>query len=313
MLVRALFILKTNIILTRGGIMKKFKFCLGIFLSIIGLMVLASSAFAQQYGYFDYSVSNGTVTITKYFGPDGAVVIPASIDGMPVVGIGGYTVYLRQGYTYIGAFEVSGVTSVTIPDSVTSIGIRAFSDCSSLTRAYFLGNAPSMGQGVFGGCSNSFSVCYIAEATGFTTPTWYGYPAAVCELPTTTTISISTTTTTTLPSSFNYIVNSDGTVTITGYTGTITDVVIPDSIDGKTVVSIGSSAFYFNRLISVTIPNSVTSIGNKAFYYCSGLTNVSIPNSVTSLGSSAFYGCTGLTSVSIPDSVISIGDSAFGY
>jgi hypothetical protein len=170
--------------------MKKLKFSLWVFLSLIGLMALSSSAIALQYGYFDYSVSNGTVTITKYFGPDGVVVIPASINSMPVVGIGGYTVYLRQGYTYIGAFEVSGVTSVTIPDSVTSIGIRAFSDCTHLTRAYFLGNAPSMGQGVFGGCSNSFSVCYIAEATGFTSPTWIYYnsggvvsscPASVCE------------------------------------------------------------------------------------------------------------------------------------
>ncbi len=66
-----------------------------------------------------------------------------------------------------------------------------------------------------------------------------------------------------------------------------------------------------NNLTSLTIPNSVTSIGDEAFYGCSGLTSVTIPNSVTSIGGSAFYNCRGLTSVTIPNSVTSIGTSAF--
>ncbi len=65
--------------------------------------------------------------------------------------------------------------------------------------------------------------------------------------------------------------------------------------------------------MSVTIPNSVTSIGDLAFSRCSGLTSVTIPNSVTSIGNYAFYGCSGLTSVTIPNSVTSIGDKAFWY
>ena len=78
------------------------------------------------------------------------------------------------------------------------------------------------------------------------------------------------------------------------------------------VTSIGERAFLnCSGLTSVTIPNSVTSIGSLAFYYCRGLTSVTIPNSVTSIGSSAFYGCSGLTSVTIPNSVTSIGTAAF--
>ena len=83
---------------------------------------------------------------------------------------------------------------------------------------------------------------------------------------------------------------------------------------GNSVTSIGASAFKnCSGLTSVTIPNSVTSIGRDAFEYCSGLTSVTIGNSVTSIGDFAFLDCSGLTSVTIPNSVTSIGGYAFSF
>mgnify|MGYP000844182435 FL=1 len=87
----------------------------------------------------------------------------------------------------------------------------------------------------------------------------------------------------------------------------VKSIVMPDS-----VTSIGNYAFYgCSSLTNITIPDSITSIGNNTFYNCSSLTDVAVPNGVTSIGSYAFYGCSNLTSIAVPDGVISLGDHAF--
>ena len=112
---------------------------------------------------------------------------------------------------------------------------------------------------------------------------------------------------------YNYINN--GTELEVAITQRVAVVNIPEEVTymsrTRKVTSIGYEAFYNCNLTSVTIPNSVINIGNRAFYYCSGLTSVTIGNSVVTIGERAFSDCSGLTSVTIPNSVTSIGSSAF--
>ena len=115
-----------------------------------------------------------------------------------------------------------------------------------------------------------------------------------------------------------YILNNDETATVSACDRTVTSIKIPSNVESNgqtyTVTSIGNFAFsWCTGLTSVTIPDSVTSIGYGAFSECISLTSVTIPDSVTSIGDFAFTHCAGLTSVTIPGSVTSIGNYAFSY
>ena len=113
---------------------------------------------------------------------------------------------------------------------------------------------------------------------------------------------------------WTYIVeNDEATITASTATGAVT---IPSVLGGYAMKTVGGDIYggLFGNpsgLTSVTIPNSVTSIGDSAFQNCTGLTSVTLPNSVMSIGDSAFQNCTGLTRVIIPNSVTSTGRSAF--
>ncbi|MDE5864789.1 MAG: leucine-rich repeat domain-containing protein, partial [Lachnospiraceae bacterium] len=105
---------------------------------------------------------------------------------------------------------------------------------------------------------------------------------------------------------YEYRVNDNGTtVTITKYTSSDTTLVIPSTLDGKSVTSIGQRAFAnCDNLTSITIPVGVISIGERAFAGCSSLTSITIPEGVTTIGDEAFVSCSSLTSITIPESVI---------
>lgn len=117
--------------------------------------------------------------------------------------------------------------------------------------------------------------------------------------------------TVTVAAATNTFYFDETTGTITKYVESDTVVVIPSKINGVTVETIGHGAFERSAVTSVTIPDSVTAILDRAFANCSQLTNISIPNSVTSIGFSAFEHCTSLKSITLPSSLNSISEALF--
>ena len=200
------------------------------------------------------------------------------------------SITIPNSVTSIGnaAFDgCSSLSSITIPNGVTSIGSYAFYNCSSLTSITIPNSVTSIGNAAFYNCSSLTSITIPNSVTSIGKGTFWG---------------CSSLTSITIPNG----VTSIGHRTFEDCSS-LNSITIPNS-----VTSIGSSAFYnCKSLTSITIPNGVTSIGSYAFYNCFNLTSITIPNSVTSIGEFAFRGCSSLTSVTIPNSVTHIGGYAF--
>ena len=195
--------------------------------------------------------------------------------------------------------DFTGLTSIIIPNSVTSIGENAFKNCNNLTSITlpFAGESKTASdyRQVFGYIFGYTKVRGGDEPVSGATYQYRGSDSY---------------------DYYYYIPSSLVSVTITGESisnhafyncSNLTNIEISNN-----TTSIGSYAFYnCNALTSIAIPNSVTHIDGGAFSGCYSLTNVVIPDSVTDIGGSAFYGCSGLTSVIIGNNVTNIGSSAF--
>ena len=273
---------------------------------------IGNSAFAWCSGLTSVTIPNSVTSIRDqaFYGCSSltSATIPnsvTSIDYEAFYGCSGLTsVTIPNSMTSIGggAFRgCSGLTSVTIPNSVTSIGSEAFYGCCGLTSVTIPNSVTSIGGGAFRGCSGLTSVTIPNSVTSIGSEAFYGCSGL---------------TSVTIPNS----VTSIRDLAFSDCSGL--QKVIVEDITAWCNISFGEGAnplSFAHHLYSdenteiknLIIPNSVTSIGNKAFYGCSGLTSVTIPNSVTSIGSEAFEGCSGLTSVTIPNSVTSIGDDTF--
>lgn len=105
--------------------------------------------------------------------------------------------------------------------------------------------------------------------------------------------------------------NADNSVTITSYTGPVGAVTIPNTINKLRVTSIETNAFAGSGLVNVTIPGSIATIGDWAFYGCQSLTNVTLSDGVTNIGNYAFLDCPSLAGITIPDSVTNLGVESF--
>ena len=204
------------------------------------------------------------------------IEIYEEVDGYKVLGI--------ESLAFSGCNNLS---SVSIPNSVTTIGYQAFYGCNSLTSVSIPNSVTSIGYHAFSGCSSLTSVTIPGSLTTIERGVFYG---------------CSNLSFVSIPSS----VTSIGSKAFQGCSS-LTSISIPNS-----VTSIGSEAFNgCSSLTSVTIPNSMTTIGVQAFSGISGLKSVGIPNGVTSIEYGAFSGCSSLISVTIPGSLTNIDKYAF--
>ena len=206
----------------------------------------------------------------------------------------------------------SNLISITIPNSVKSIGSWAFRECGGLTTIVSeIENPFEISSWTFSDDTYNVATLVVPRGTKAAyqaTEGWNRFTKIVEAGGIEDVFEVN---------GIYYKIGENNTVAVTeGNTNFSGDVVIPSQViyEGKTysVTSIGSDAFDGCGLTSVTIPNSVISIGNGAFYGCYHLTSITIPGSVTSIGDHAFYDCINLTSVTIPNRVISFGHGAFG-
>ena len=296
----------------------------------IFLLLILAATFpisAVEIGGINYSLNESTLTAKVDISTSfvGDCVIPSSVT------------YEGKSYvvTEIGLYAFracNGLTSVVIGNSVTTIAHWAFAYCGSLTSVVIGNSVNYIDNAAFQSCKSLTSINVDSSNLEYASVDGCLYDKSVTELIQCPggkkSVSIPSSVTAIYESSFAGCTNlasinvDSGNPKYASVDGVLCDKSVATLFkcpEGKmsvtipnTITAIRNRAFYgCSSLASVTIPNSVITIGSEAFAYCRSLASATIPNSVTRISDSAFYGCSSLVSVTIPNSVITIGSKAF--
>ena len=192
---------------------------------------------------------------------------------------------------------ITAMTSFTFPEGCKSVNYFMFAECTNLKSVKLPSTLQTIEHGAFEDCSNLESI-FIPKSVTLIKSNVFENCGALTSI-----VVEEGNTIYDSRDNCNAIIKTETHELLHGSNKTI----IPN-----TVTAIGNNAFYGrSSLTAITIPNSVTSIGTNAFTRCTNLTSISIPNSITSIGMSTFADCISLTSITIPNSVTSIGTTAF--
>ncbi len=287
---------------------KLLKFALFCTLSLTMAVGFTATASAATSGDYTYEVqADGTAQITGYNGAGGALTIPATVDGIPVTSVGSYIVISLEDTN--AALNNTSVTSITFPDSVTSIGYRAFYYCAGITSVNFGSGLKEVGEQAF----RRSPITSLNFPSGLTTiggGAFDGFKGTTLVIPDSVTtlgtgaFSGTTVERVTLSKNITSIEAS-----VFAYCRSLTDIVIPE---GVTIIK--DRAFYTcDSLVSVSLPSTVQTLSKSAFECCYSLTDINFPDGLTQIKESAFQECGALTAISLPDSITHIDNYAFRY
>jgi hypothetical protein len=242
---------------------------------------------------YDYAITNdNNVTLMLYKGSETEIVIPSTINGNAVI---------DSGTAFKGN---ANITSIVIPDSVTSIDSEAFANCDGLTSIVIPDSVTSIGSQAFNNC-NSLMVCCKAKSR----PSGWSDKWNVSNCP----VVWGVVEWRNNNKQYDYCVTYTGQIYLTRYKENEINLVIPSILDTYYVVSLGIAFKRNTTITSVTIPTSVTFIEKYAFVECTSLQSVICDRNsqLTLIDANAFSGCSSLKSVVIPESVTSIEENAF--
>lgn len=263
-----------------------------IFRLLTGIALFVQVSVAQAQYTFYYVTNNGAITITGGYG-SGIMVVPATINGLPVTEIGPSAFASPPGLNLTAVIITNGVTC--------TLDNFSFSRCTTLTNVSLGSSVTNVGHRVFGGCPNLIQItvdplnpAYMSTGNVLfdaSQKTIILYSAA-----NTGDYSIPDSVTSIAPFAFSRC-------------GNLTAIFIPSG-----VTLIGSNAFDLcSSLTTITLPDNVTSLGSYAFAECTGLTNLTLGSGLSNIGNGTFVLCSNLTSLTVPDGVINLGSDAFDF